>query len=91
MATDRVQGLVSRIGALQQVSETALHALAVSYGDNARTELEALRKQLLDRFRNAGIPPEREMEHAEIVGPALDAINIVFENVLRDFDKANDD
>jgi hypothetical protein len=79
---DRIQDLQSRIGALNFALEQALSQLAELYGTEARQKIEALRDDLIHRFKNSGIPADRELEHAEIVRPALEALEAVFNDML---------
>jgi hypothetical protein len=79
---ERVQDLQSRIGALRIALEVCLARLAGLYGDDARKEIESLRDELINRFKNSGIPPDREMEHAEIVQPAIQVLQIMFDDAL---------
>ncbi len=78
------QKLISRVFGLYHALEITLRALVVKCGPDARTEIAALRDEAVNRFKNSDISPEREMEHADIVGPAIDAINLAFDGVLRD-------
>jgi hypothetical protein len=45
-----------------------------SQGSNAKAFLTAMMKALLSRVKNSDTIPEREMDHAMIVGPALEEI-----------------
>jgi chaperonin GroEL (HSP60 family) len=84
MATDnsRYQDLLSRNGALATALEECLRRLATLYGDDAYQELKSLRDELIRKFKNAGIPANREMEHAEVVRPAIEVLETVFDDVL---------
>jgi len=80
--SDRIQDLTSRLFAAKAVADEALEALAKEYGEDATSKLREMQAHLLNRFKNSGIPAERELEHAKIVGPSLDIINIIFAGVL---------
>jgi len=83
---DITQQLVGRIAGLQYALELGLREIAVIRGKEARAAIVALRKETIDAFRNSDIPPEREMEHAEIARPAIEAIELVFDQALREID-----
>jgi hypothetical protein len=85
MATDnsRYQDLLSRNGALAMALEECLRRLATLYGDGAYQELKSLRDELIRKFKNAGIPANREMEHAQVARPAIEVLEIAFDDVLR--------
>jgi hypothetical protein len=82
-STDRVQELVVRVSALSMALDRCLAALAVEYGYEARRKIELLRDDLIQRFKESGIPPDRELEHAKIVGPAIDVLHTIFDDALR--------
>ena len=77
------QYFISRIGGLKLALELTLDALAVKCGKDARAALESLRDEAINSFKNADIPADREMEHAEIVSPAIEGIEIIFNAALR--------
>jgi hypothetical protein len=85
MATEntRYQDLLTRNAALLTALEECLRRLATLYGDGAYQELKSLRDELIRKFKNADIPANREMEHAQIVRPAIDVLEIAFDDVLR--------
>jgi hypothetical protein len=82
--SDRIQELTSRVFGLHFAVQASLRALAVFYGDKADREIKLLRDKLINEFKQSGIPADREMEHAQIVGPAIDAIELAFDEFLRD-------
>ena len=86
---DRTQELTSRVFVLNRTLEKSLAALAELYGKEARRKLEALRDETINEFKNFNMSANREMDHAKIVRPAIQAIELVFEDVLRDL--SNDD
>jgi hypothetical protein len=79
---DRVQDLLSRNGALKIALEECLAGLAVLYGSEAHTEIKSLREDLIRKFKSADISPEREMEHAKMVGPAIEVLEVMFDDAL---------
>jgi hypothetical protein len=79
---DLYQDLLSRNAALAMALEECLRRLAALYGDGAHQELTSLRDELIRRLKNAGIPANRELEHAQIVGPAIKVLEDAFEDVL---------
>jgi len=84
MATDnnRYQNLLSINGALAIAFGECLRRLATFYGDRAYQELKSLRDELIRKFKNADIPANRELEHAQVAGPAIEVLETVFEEVL---------
>ena len=85
MATDnsRYQDLLTRNGALAKALEECLQRLAMLYGDEAYQKLKSLRDELIWKFKNADIPANREMEHAQVVRHAIEVLETAFEDVLR--------
>ena len=79
---DQIQDLMSRNGALHIALEATLARLAKLNGTIARREIEALRDDLVRRFKNSGIIPERELDHAKVAGPAIEVIETVFNSSL---------
>lgn len=77
------QDLISRTTGAEETAKVALDALAACLGEKAWAELEAMRAQLLDKFKNSGIAAEHEMHHAEIIRPTLEAINALFDGAVR--------
>jgi hypothetical protein len=82
MATDRIQDLQSRLGALRIALDECLFQLASFYGTDAHQKIATLRDELIDRFKNAGIPPERELDHAKVVRPAIEVLQTVFDAAI---------
>jgi hypothetical protein len=72
----------SKWGAVTALEE-CLRRLATLYGDGAYQELKSLRDELIRKFKNADIPANREMEHAQLVRPAIEVLEIAFDDVLR--------
>jgi hypothetical protein len=86
MSTPETQELVVRIGALEHALALSLRRIAAISGLNAKGEIEALRDQALSDFKNSGNAAEREMEHAKIVRPAIEVLQLVFEHALKRLD-----
>ena len=82
MPAPTLQDFISRIGGLQLALEITLHALAVKCGKDARATIEALRDEAVNSFKNSDISADREMDHAKIVRPAIEVIEIVFNSAL---------
>jgi hypothetical protein len=80
---DRIQEFQSRIGALRVALDACLSALAVQYGVDANTKIAALRDELIKRFKESDISPQRELEHAKIVKPAIEVIQTIFDDALQ--------
>lgn len=83
-SADRIQDLTSRIGALHIALSETLARLKIFYGPNARSEIEALREDLINRLKNSNIPADHELEHAKVVRPAIDALETIFDAALAD-------
>jgi hypothetical protein len=64
---DRIQDLLSRNGALRVALERCLSVLTEQYGAEARVKIAQLRDDLIKRFKNADIPAEHELQHANVV------------------------
>lgn len=79
---DRIQNLHSRIGALDLAVSETLALLAVLYGDDARSKIEALRDDLVKRWKNSSIPASRELDHVKVAGPAIEVTELVFNAAL---------
>jgi hypothetical protein len=80
--TGPTQDSISRISGLKLALEMTLRTLAQQSGNDARAKLEALRDEAISRFKNAGIPPDRELEHAAVVRPAIEIIQDVFDGAI---------
>jgi hypothetical protein len=80
---DLIQDLQSRIGALRVALDECLSQLAVFYGDEAREKIETLRDELIGKFKNSRIPAEREMDHANVVRPAIEVLETMFGDALK--------
>ena len=78
------QDYISRIGGLHYALEITLRSLAVKSGKDARTTLETLRDEAIYHFKNSDIPANREMDHAEVVGPAIEVIRMVFDAAIHE-------
>jgi hypothetical protein len=80
---DRIQEFQSRIGGLRVALDACLSALAVQYGVDAHAKIVALRDGLITRLKESDISPQRELEHAKIVGPAIEVIRTIFDDALQ--------
>ncbi len=80
------QEFIIRIGALQHALEITLRALIIASGDSARVTIESLRDEAIDNFKNSEIPADREMDHAKIVGPAIEVIKTMFDDAIGNLD-----
>jgi hypothetical protein len=80
--SDREQELLSRVMGLNAALEKSLAELSALYGSEARTKLRAMRDELIRKFKESGIPANRELDHAKIVRPSIDAIEIAFEDFI---------
>jgi hypothetical protein len=54
----------------------------VQYGSNAKAKLRAIRDELIIKFKQSGVPAERELDHANIVRPIIEAIETAFEDFV---------
>ena len=79
---DRIQDLLSRNGALRIALEKCISEFASVSGKDARHKIETLRDELIARFKNASVTAEREMDLAKIVGPAIEVLQIIFDDAL---------
>lgn len=80
--SDKEQELLSRVMGLNAALEKCLAELSALYGSDARTKLRAMRDELIRKFKESGIPADRELEHAKIVGPSIAAIKTAFEDFI---------
>jgi hypothetical protein len=76
------QDLVTISGALAYALNISLRSVAELSGPYARDNIELLRDQVIDAFKNAEVPAERDLDQAKIVRPALRVLNKVFDDVL---------
>jgi len=79
---DKIQELTGRVGALDLALRETLARLATLHGADAQQEIEALRDDLVKRWKNSAIPANRELDHAKVAGPAIDATELAFNSVL---------
>ena len=73
MNTDQVQFLISRHADIEAVATASLNVIIQSQGSNAKVFLTAMMDAPVSRVKS-DIIAEREMDHAAIVGPALEEI-----------------
>jgi hypothetical protein len=76
--SDREQELLSRAAGLNAALAKCLAELETLYGSNAHTKLRAMRDDLIRKFKQSSIPANRELDHAKIVGPIIEAIETAF-------------
>jgi hypothetical protein len=76
------QDLITISGALAYALNISLRSVAELSGPYARDNIELLRDQVIDAFKNAEVPAERDLDQAKIVRPALRVLNKVFDDVL---------
>lgn len=84
---DRIQDLISRLSGLELALEKAWLRLAELNPDVARREIESLRDDAIEKFKNSDVPAELEMRHAEINRPAIEVIELLSDRVLRQINK----
>ena len=48
----------------------------------SRPKLRAMRDELIRKFKESGIPADRELDHAKIVRPSIEAIETAFEDFI---------
>jgi hypothetical protein len=84
---DRIQEFPIKDRCLRVALEACLSALAAQYGVDARAKLAALRDELIRRFKESDIAPERELEHAKIVKPAVEVLQTIFDDALQKLSK----
>jgi hypothetical protein len=80
---DRIQECQSRIGALRVALDACLSALAAQYGVDAHAKIAALRDELITGLKESDISPQRELEPAKIVGPAIEVSQTIFDDALQ--------
>jgi hypothetical protein len=81
-SSEGTQELRVRVTALNDALQQTLAQLAVLYGPQSREKIKLLRDHLIQKYKQSGIPPEREMDHAVIVWPAINAIELAFEDFV---------
>jgi hypothetical protein len=80
--SDSEQEIISRGMGLDVALQYCLAELAAVYGSDAKTKLRTIRDKLVLKFEQSDIPQDRELEHAKIVRPAIDAIEASFEDFV---------
>lgn len=78
---DRIQDLTSRVGALHVGLNETLAWLKILYGPYARPEIEALREDLINRFKNSGSGRPR-VGARKVRSSAIDVLETVFDSAL---------
>ena len=79
---DREQELVGCVFGLNAALQKSLTELRALYGREARTKLRAMRDELIRKFKESNISPDRELDHAKVVGPIINAIELAFEDFI---------
>lgn len=74
----------TRVAGLQIALAATLVVYAARCGPNARTMVQSLRDECVRMMSEAAVPPE--LERAQSVAPAIEAITGVFEATLRDIE-----
>ena len=80
--SDKSQERLSRIGGLNEALQRCLTELTELYGSDAKTKLRAIRDEVIRKLKQSNISADRELEHAEIVRPAVEAIEAAFEGFV---------
>ncbi len=80
--SERVQDLLIRVGALNEALQKCLEELTAHYGSNAKTKLRAIRDELIRKFKQSDIPPNRDLDQAKIVQPAIAALEAAFDDFV---------
>jgi stringent starvation protein B len=86
MKSPDLQEFHSRFGGLERALEVTLFALSsclARSGGNPREMIEFLRDKTVADFKNSEVPPEKDMEHAALNGPAIDAVITAFDGFLK--------
>jgi hypothetical protein len=71
-----------RFAALGIALHLALKRISEISGDDSRKNLESVRDQAINYFKNAEVPAESDMNQVRIVTPALEILNDIFANAL---------
>ena len=50
--------------------------------DRRKAKIALLRDDLIRRFKDAEISPQREMELAKIVSPAIDVLQVIYNDAI---------
>jgi len=83
MDAAREQELASRLFALNYAARLLGQSLIERLGDRGRREVEEIRRELILDLKNSAVPPERELEHADIMRPAIESVDMLFDGILR--------
>jgi hypothetical protein len=78
----REQELLSRVAALDAALRRSLAELSALYGTDARAKLRTIRDELIRKLEEGAILAERELDHAKIVRPSVEAIEVAFEEFV---------
>jgi hypothetical protein len=71
-----------RFAALGVALHFALKRISELSGGDPRKNLELVRDQAVNLFKNANVPPERDMDQVRIVTPAIKILDELFANAL---------
>ena len=71
-----------RFTALGIALHLALERISELSGSDSRKNLESVRDQAVNLFKNAEVPPERDMDQVRIVTPAIKILDELFANAL---------
>lgn len=61
-------------GGLSAALETSLTELSELQGSEVRAKFRMMRDELIRKFKESGIPANRELDHAMIVRPSIEAV-----------------
>jgi hypothetical protein len=64
---------------LRVALDLALRRIVESSGDEAGAALEGVRDRAINLFKNADVPPEADLNHVKIAGPAIDVLIRIFD------------
>jgi hypothetical protein len=54
--------------------DLALKRIVELSGDDTRYNIEGLRDEAIRTFKNADVPPQRDLDHVRIVSPAIELL-----------------
>jgi hypothetical protein len=80
---ERTERLTANAGTLSLALQACLSEIVRLSGKDAAANLSRLRDTLVNGLKESDIPPDREMEHAALVGPAIEILNDHFDEALR--------
>lgn len=83
---DTAQDLISRNAGLKLAVQRLLETVQLTEEKRARRKIEMLRNRVVRDLKESGIDPEYEMEHARLVGPAVEGVESIFNDFLDQLD-----